>query len=128
MSKPVVPARGGRRADLNDQYFRSKMEANWARYLQFLVDNGEIESWEYEPDEFEFVGIKRGARFYKPDFKIVDSGKVYYHEVKGHMDSVSRTKLKRMKKYHPDVEIQVIGKTRYNSVAKTGAAIIPGWE
>lgn len=123
-------AKGGKRKDLDDVYFRSAWEANWARYLSFLVEQGNIKSWEYEPEEFWFEGIKRGrARSYKPDFKIFhNDGTICYHEVKGWMDQVSRTKLKRMGKYHPDVEVLVIGAGEYNEVKRKLSRVIPNWE
>jgi hypothetical protein len=42
------------------------------------------------------------------------------------MDSKSLTKLKRMAKYHPTVEVQLIDKTRYAEIKKTSKNI-KGW-
>ena len=53
----------GKREDLNNLFVRSSWEANYARYLNWLVGLGEIKSWEYEPEEFEFKTIKKGNRF-----------------------------------------------------------------
>lgn len=122
------PRRGGRRSDLGDQYFRSSWEANYARYLTFLEKLGEIDRWEYEPDTFEFHGIKRGTRFYTPDFKVWEDGEFEYFEIKGYMDAKSRTKLKRMGKYHPDVKINLIGADEYRALARDVEPLIPGWE
>lgn len=120
---------GGKRKDLGNKYFRSCWEANYARYLNFLVSCGEINRWEYEPDTFEFVGIKRGTRFYTPDFKVFNNnGRVVYHEVKGYMDARSATKLKRMAKYHPSVSIEVIDKKRYQALAGKVSGLIKHWE
>jgi hypothetical protein len=121
--------RGGRREDLAGRYFRSRWEANWARYLKFRQDQGLIARWEYEVDTFEFVGIKRGSRFYTPDFKVHGAdGSVWYEEVKGWMDARSATKLRRMAKYHPHVRVELIDKARYSEVAAQVKAIIPHWE
>jgi len=121
-------AKGGTRADLGI-YVRSSWEANYARYLKFLVDKKQILDWEYEPDTFEFVGIKRGARFYTPDFKIFElDGSHVYHEVKGYMDQKSKTKLKRMAKYHPDETVIVIDGSVMKDIAKKLSAAIPHWE
>ena len=120
--------RGGKRSDLQDRYFRSSWEANWARYLNWLISIGEIEKWEFEVDTFEFP-VKRGSRFYLPDFKIFNkNGSIEYHEVKGWMDPVSATKIKRMAKYYPKVKLVIIDKSYYRSVAKKISSIIPGWE
>lgn len=120
---------GGKRADLGGIYFRSSWEANWARYLNFRKAHGDIVKWEYEPDTFEFVGIKRGTRFYKPDFKVYyPLDVVQYEEVKGYMDAKSKTMLKRMAKYHPDVVVHVVDRARYQAVAKRLSHILAGWE
>lgn len=120
---------GGKRSDLGGVYFRSAWEANWARYLNWLVARKQIERWQFEPDTFEFVGIKRGSRFYTPDFKVFDSaGGFEYHEIKGYMDARSATKLNRMSKYYPDVKVKLISKTEYRSVASVMAPMLEGWE
>ena len=127
MPAPVVKALGGKRADLGF-YVRSRMEANYARYLKWLKGLEQIEDWSYEPQEWAFP-IKRGpARFYKTDFWIKEkTGKTYYVEVKGYMDRVSRTKLRRMAKYHPEVPIKIVGRGSYAAIRKY-ASLIPGWE
>ena len=86
-------AKGGYRKDLK-QYFRSKMEANMARYYNYF---GVV--WQYEKWEFEFKGIKRGSRFYKPDFYLPILE--LHIEVKGWFRETDKTKLKRFKKYFP---------------------------
>lgn len=119
----------GKRADLDNRYFRSAWEANYARYLNFLIVAGEIKEWEYEAVRFEFEGIKRGTRSYTPDFKVTNlDDSVQFHEVKGWMTQVGKTKLKRMAKYHPDVKVIVIGKDEYYAIAKECKNLIPNWE
>lgn len=123
-----IPIHGGKRADLNNQYFRSAWEANFARYLNFLQAQGEIERWEYEPDEYEFHTIKRGNRYYIPDFKVFESdGSYVYYEVKGYMDKDSATKLKRMAKYYPEETVHLIERDEYRAIAKW-KRLIEGWE
>lgn len=125
--RPVKTA-GGRRASLGGLYVRSRWESNWAHYLNWLVAKGEITSWAYEVDTFEFERIKRGVRFYTPDFKVTNlNGSIEYHEVKGYMDQKSRTKLSRMARYHPTVTIVVIDRAAYRAVAQW-KALIPDWE
>lgn len=121
-------ARGGRRADIGPMYFRSSWEANYARYLNWLQARGEIDGWEYEPETFWFERIKRGVRSYKPDFRIHEKGKSYFVEVKGWMDPRSATKLKRMKKYHPHVEVRVVGAKEYRAISSAVSRLIAGWE
>jgi hypothetical protein len=119
----------GRRADLDDQFFRSMWEANWARYLRFLVEHGAIRSWAYEPRRFEFVAIRYGTRSYTPDFEIIElDGRTIYEEIKGHLTEKSAVQLKRMARYYPDVRLRLITGKQYYAVARKVSAMIPGWE
>lgn len=120
-------ARGGIRDDLG-MYFRSAWEANYARYLNWLIGKRELLRWEFEPDEFAFP-VKKGCRFYLPDFKVFElDGTFSYHEIKGWMDQRSKTKLKRMAKYHPDVKIVLIDQKSYNAIERLLSKTIPNWE
>lgn len=102
-------------------WFRSSWEVIYAKYLQFMKEGGAINGWEYEVDTFWFEKIKRGVRSYKPDFKVwYANGEVEYHEVKGWMDAKSKTKLKRMAKYHPDVKIVLIRDKKIREIKKMG--------
>lgn len=97
--------------------FRSLWEPNYALYLDYLIKNKQIVSWEYEPDTFWFLKIMRGVRSYKPDFKVLkNDGNIEYHEVKGWMDPKSKTKLKRMAKYYPEIKMVLIDKPVYEDI------------
>jgi len=88
-----------------------------------------IAAWEYEPDTFWFLHIRRGTRSYTPDFKIHNNdGTVEYHEAKGWMNPKSKTQLKRMAKYHPSVKIVLIDKDAYRAIARQAKRLIPNWE
>ena len=121
---------GGRRSDLDDRYFRSSWEANYARYLNLLVSRREISSWEYEPRTFVFEKIRRGTRAYTPDFRVsFANGRHEWHEVKGWMDPKSKTRLARMTKYYPDEKVIVVGEGWFRQAVRGGlAALLPGWE
>lgn len=119
-------SKSGVREDLGI-FVRSGWEANYARYLEWLKARGEIEDWAFEPETFWFEKIKRGVRSYKPDFKVKEKGRTYYVEVKGWMDAKSKTKLARMAKYHPSVEVRLVGKKEYQAIAKVMAGLIV-WE
>lgn len=120
--------RGGRRADLGNRYFRSSWEANWARYLTWLQMNGHITEWQFESETFEFP-VKRGSRFYTPDFKVsYPDGRTEFHEIKGYMDQRSATKLARMQRYHPLVPLRLITPSAYKEVAEKVGMALPGWE
>lgn len=114
---------GGKRC-----YFRSLWEVNYARYLEWLKQNQLILDWQFEADTFWFHAIKRGVCSYLPDFKVIENdGSIVYHEVKGYMDSKSKTKLKRMAKYYPSVKIVVIDSYAYHLIKKKVYGIVD-WE
>lgn len=106
-------------------FFRSKWEANYALYLDFLIKQNQILSWEYETDKFVFDKIKFGTRSYTPDFKITNSGgSIEYHEIKGYMDSRSKTKLKRMSKYYPNIKLVLVERKTYMDIIKKLKGVI----
>lgn len=120
MSKPYENVKNGY-YQIGDRriFFRSKMEANYALYLQFLKNKGEIIDWQYEIKVFVFEKILFGTRSYKPDFQITEkSGRIVYHECKGYMDNKSRTKLKRMKIYFPDVKVVLVDSDQMRALSK----------
>lgn len=111
------------------KYYRSRWEANYARYLEWLKTHGQIQSWEHEPKTFWFEKIRRGTRSYLPDFRIVENnGAIRFHEVKGWMDARSKTKIKRMAKYYPDITLIVIDSNAYKAIARQMSNAIEGWE
>jgi hypothetical protein len=115
---------GGRRI-----FARSRWEANYARYLEWLKVNGQIKEWEHEPETFWFVGIRRGCCSYLPDFKVTENnGTVGFHEVKGWFDARSKTKIKRMAKYHPTVSLRIIAAPWFKENSRKLSGIIPNWE
>lgn len=110
-------------------FFRSRWEANYGRYLQWLKEMGNIAEWEHEPKVFWFLEIKRGTRSYLPDFRITENdGTQAFHEVKGWMDPRSKTKIKRMGKYYPDIKLIVIGGKSYKALEKMVSRMIADWE
>ena len=119
----------GIREDLDGRFFRSRWEANYARWLNFLISRNEISGWEYETKTFLFDAIKRGTRAYTPDFKVTFlDGRYEWHEVKGWMDDKSKVRLARMAKYYPAEKLVVIDKEWFRRMNKGLAGAIPGWE
>jgi hypothetical protein len=128
-ANPYSRARRGVRPDIGEMFFRSRWEANYARYLNFLKSHGKIKAWRYEAVVFRFGKLYRGCTTYTPDFEVtMPDGRVVFHEVKGWMDNKSKTKLRRMKKYHPTIEVEIIGEARYRAIEKTASGLIPKWE
>jgi len=98
-------------------FFRSKWEANYSLYLDFLVRQKQIQRWTYEENVFMFEKIKLGVRSYRPDFKIYNNdGSSEYHEVKGYMTPRSKTKIKRMAKYYPKIRLIIIDVEIYREI------------
>lgn len=102
-------------------FFRSRMEANYARFLTYM---GEL--WEYEPKTFWFEGIKQGVVSYTPDFLL--SSRMEYVETKGWLDKRSKTKLKRMAKYFPAVVVKLVDWNAYRAIEHSLGKLIPDWE
>ncbi|WP_418360148.1 hypothetical protein [Sphingobacterium detergens] len=108
-------------------FCKSLYEINFAHYLNFLVANNAIQSWEYEPETFWFEGIKRGTNNYLPDFRVLENNGTYtYYEVKGYMDPKSATKIKRMAKYHSNIKLLIVDKPVYESIKKK-RTLIKNW-
>lgn len=99
-------------------YFRSKWEVNYALYLQWLKEQGQIKDWIYEPKpRYEFITYEFSDKNkerpkvlglgYLPDFKVINNDDTFYLvEVKGYKQGM--VKLKRMKKMYPDIRIELI--------------------
>lgn len=110
-------------------YARSKWEHNYACFLEFCKNKGLIIEWHHEPREWWFESIKRGVRSYKPDFEItLLNGEFELHEVKGYLDSKSKTKLARMAKYYPNVKIRLVDSEWFKLNNKRYRSIIPNWK
>jgi hypothetical protein len=131
---PPKVARGTWKADWRTiggkrNYYRSRWEANYARWLEYLKQCGDIIDWEHEPKVFWFEKILRGVRSYKPDFCVQDrDGEITWHEVKGWMDARSVTALKRFAKYYPDEILILVRERQIRALGKNHAAFIDGWE
>jgi hypothetical protein len=104
-------------------WFRSRAERNYARFLTWQGI-----AWSYEPKSFLFEAVRSGKnRQYRPDFYLPDED--VYHEVKGWMDKDSAIKLKRMKKFYPEVTVIVVPKPFFESIERQRLCrLVPFWE
>lgn len=110
-------------------YYKSKAERRFAAYLEFKLTRGEIQSWTPEEKRFEFMALRHGVTSYLPDFRVtMNDGTIRYFEVKGWLDPKSRTALKRMKLYYPEISITLIDKAWFKTRAPSLAALVPHWE
>ena len=107
-------------------FFRSTWEFYYALFLEKLRQEGKIKDWKHEPKCFWFENIKRGVRSYLPDFCIIhNNGTEEWSEVKGFYDSKSQTKMKRMAKYYPEVNIRLVGSDWFKQNLKSCKALQP---
>jgi len=107
-------------------YFRSSWEYYYSLFLEKLRQERKILDWKHEPKCFWFEGIKRGVRSYLPDFCITHlNGSEEWSEVKGYFDSKSQTKMKRMAKYYPEVNIRLVGSDWFKLNLKACKALEP---
>jgi hypothetical protein len=107
-------------------YFRSSWEYYYAIFLEKLKQERKIIDYKHEPKCFWFEDIKRGVRSYLPDFCIIhNDGNEEWCEVKGYYDSKSKTKMKRMAKYYPQVKIRLVGADWFKQNLKSCKALEP---
>ena len=93
----------------NKYKFRSKLECNWAMYLQFLKESDVILDWRYEQTTFLFPDEMRGAKQFLVDFDILNKDwTLEYHETKGWLQGKDVTKFKLVAKYRPEVKITLV--------------------
>ncbi len=105
-----------KRKDLNNQFFRSNWEANFARILNHLKIK-----WEYEPTRFKFENCT-----YCPDFKIYDKKiGIYYIEIVGFFDDCHKKKLSLMNKFYPTEQLQVINNVICKDLKNKYSQLLP---
>ena len=89
--------------------FRSKLEHNYAVYLQFLKEQGQIKDWNFEQMNFIFKDEIKGAKSYLVDFDVLNNdGTFEHHETKGWLKGVDVTKFRRVAKYWPEAKMILI--------------------
>jgi transposase-like protein/AraC-like DNA-binding protein len=109
---------GGHRADLNNQYFRSNWEANFARILEY----NNIK-YEYEKHRFFLESMQR---YYVPDFYLPDTDT--WIEIKGYWIEDAKDKFEFFKKENPDKNIKLIDKKPYKELEEKYKKILANWE
>lgn len=103
-------------------YFRSLWEANYALYLEWLKEQGEIKKWEYEPERYDFIIEENGklkvlGPGYLPDFRVTNNDDSFYLvEIKGYRQGT--LKLKRMKRLYPDIKIELVERKDYEALKR----------
>jgi hypothetical protein len=78
--------------------YRSKLERDYARRLEFQKRDGVILWWAHEPVRLRLAG---GA-YYKPDFAVMyPDGRIEMHETKGFSREAARVRIKVAAEHHP---------------------------
>lgn len=117
---------GWRKIENKTYFFRSKWEANYAKYLNFLKNKEIIKNWEFEPRTFVF---SNGINSYLPDFRILtNKNNIEYHEVKGWFDERSKRNIDFMKKEYPDIILKIIDEKTYKAIKNEYSNKIKDWE
>ena len=103
-NEPTTATIGGQ-----THHFRSKFEYQWAKYLQFLKDTGDIAHWLYEPHTFYFHDVRTAPVQYTPDFVVKKpDGSAVWQECKGLLESHDATKFQRMAEQYPGEILELV--------------------
>jgi len=116
---PFKSTKAKRRKDLNNIFFRSSLEANYARYLNLMKIK-----WEYEPEIFKLSSGKSYLiDWYLPEFGM-------YVETKGYMWDDDKEKIELFKKEHSDKHLKVLmqDSDEWKEIHKFGKENIKEWE
>lgn len=110
-------------------YYRSRWEANYARYLEYLKQQSLVKEWIHEPKTFLFENVKRGKRSYLPDFLVVwFDGSIEYHEIKGWVDDRSKAAMALMDQQYPEIQMVYFFGKDYKIIEKRASRFVDGWE
>lgn len=107
-------------------FFRSRWEANYCRYLEFLKQRGRIKDWKHEPYTILFENENSS---YLPDFEVErNNGTKEIHEVKGWFDDRSEHKIELMLTQHKELKLKIIFGKMYRLIELKFGQKIDGWE
>jgi hypothetical protein len=108
----------GKREDLNNQFFRSTWEANFARILEY-----EHKSYEFEKYRFT-IKMNNQDYTYLPDFKVDD----IFYEIKGFWYDDAKLKVEAFKQQYPNIKLIIIDFDKYNELKLKYKSLIKNWE
>ena len=105
--------------EYNGRTYRSKLEARFAQYLDFLQKCGVVSSWDYEPKQcifqYEDVHGKRSDREYWPDFLVnYKNGTRAWFETKGYVQNKDIQKWKLFRRDFPDETLVIVFAKKLN--------------
>ena len=110
----------------------SNYEYDYALYLDYLYDSGQIAGWVRNTTKFGFseeVEVRgRRQQAYRPDFIVFFKNGTYeIHEVKGWMNERSKTVLSQFAKDYAGFKVVVIGKDEMLSLQNQFKDKLWGW-
>lgn len=112
--------RTGFRPDL-DQFFRSRWEANYARYLRHIKA-----TYAYEPERFTIALPDGTTHGYTPDFLVNGT---HYVEIKGWMRPERRqAEVIRAAQHQLPKPLMLLSKDSYDQLTRQYGKVIEGWE
>ena len=110
----------------------SNYEYNYALFLDYLYDNGEIAGWIKNTtlfgfsEQVEYRGRKQKS--YRPDFIVfMKDGRYEIHEVKGWINERSESVLKQFQKDYRDLTLKIITKDDILSLQNNFSEKLWGW-
>lgn len=117
------PYRGkaGKREDLENVYFRSTWEANFARVLKLM----RVE-FQFEPKIFWLKRANGSEMSYTPDFYLPKTDE--YIEVKGRWFDDAKEKFDLFKEQYPHIKIKVVDSEKYKVYESRFKHQIEEWE
>ena len=110
---------GGKRSDLNDVFFRSRMEANYARILNY----------NHVPFIYEYKTFRLSdSMSYTPYFYLNATGE--YVELKGYMHEKAKAKIAAFTRAYPNVPFKILyyDSSEWKELYEKYSQLIPTWE
>lgn len=106
------------------------MGSKLPRFLNALVEVGEVRHWEYESDRFDFPLGGDGPDSYLPDFQVwLPGGGYEWHEVKGWMTESGAAALRLMGEHYSNEVVVLRDENWFRAAKRSGLAdSISGWE
>ena len=75
--------------------------------------------WLYEPEKIDWFPAPPKFRTYTPDFKVMRrDGSYFFVEFKGYLRPGDKTKMRAVKKQHPEIDIRFVFMNAYKYASK----------
>ena len=89
-------------------YAGEKFASMAERTFAIALTNQRV-SWQYEPEKISWFPAPPKMRTYTPDFKVQrKDGSYFFVEFKGYLRPGDKTKMRAVKKQHPEIDIRFV--------------------